>query len=218
MAGLPGAFDRYDIPGLRRMLDRYREVSPQCLRDNLARFLRAVIPVAEEVGCRMAIRTDDPPRPLMGLPRTVSNADDLAFITEAVDSVANGITLCSGSLGAGPNNDVPAIARQFASRIHYHPAGRQRHPPRNRPAPCGRCPPTALQTAHTTRVFSRYSPGPLGQPPFEILGPSGRAATAPRFTTRRYTSASVAGCERIQPGRRARGRSACGLQNWSSAC
>jgi mannonate dehydratase len=55
----------------------------------------------------------------MGLPRIVSNADDLAFITEAVDSVANGITLCSGSLGAGPNNDVPAIARQFASRIHF---------------------------------------------------------------------------------------------------
>jgi mannonate dehydratase len=119
MAGLPGAFDRYDIPGLRRMLDRYREVSPQRLRDNLARFLRAVIPVAEEVGVRMAIHPDDPPRPLMGLPRIVSNADDLAFITEAVDSVANGITLCSGSLGAGPNNDVPAIARQFASRIHF---------------------------------------------------------------------------------------------------
>ena len=119
MAGLPGAFDRYDIPGLRRMLDRYREVSPQRLRDNLARFLRAVIPVAEEVGVRMAIHPDDPPRPLMGLPRIVSNADDLAFITEAVDSVANGITLCSGSLGAGPNNDVPAIARQFAARIHF---------------------------------------------------------------------------------------------------
>ena len=97
MAGLPGAFDRYDIPGLRRMLDRYREVSPQRLRDNLARFLRAVIPVAEEVGVRMAIHPDDPPRPLMGLPRIVSNADDLAFITEAVDSVANGITLCSGA-------------------------------------------------------------------------------------------------------------------------
>jgi mannonate dehydratase len=119
MAGLPGAFDRYDIPGLRRMLDRYREVSPQRLRDNLARFLRAVIPVAEEVGVRMAIHPDDPPRPLMGLSRIVSNADDLAFITEAVDSVANGITLCSGSLGAGPRNDVPAIARQFASRIHF---------------------------------------------------------------------------------------------------
>jgi mannonate dehydratase len=119
MAGLPGAFDRYDIAGLRRMLERYQGMTPQDLRDNLARFLRAIIPVAEEVGVRMAIHPDDPPRSLMGLPRIVSNAEDLALITEAVDSVANGITLCSGSLGAGPDNDVPAIARRFASRIYF---------------------------------------------------------------------------------------------------
>ena len=119
MAGLPGAFDRYDIDGLRRMLARYRDVTPERLRENLARFLRAVIPTAEAVGVRMAIHPDDPPRPLMGLPRIVSNADDLAFITEAVDSAANGITLCSGSLGANPANDVPAIARRFAPRIHF---------------------------------------------------------------------------------------------------
>jgi mannonate dehydratase len=119
MAGLPGAFDRYDIPGLRRMLDRYRDVDAQRLRENLARFLREVIPVAEEVGVRMAIHPDDPPRPLLGLPRIVSNADDLAFILGAIDSPANGITLCSGSLGAGASNDVPAIARRFAERIHF---------------------------------------------------------------------------------------------------
>jgi mannonate dehydratase len=119
MAGLPGAFDRYDIPGLRRMLDAYREITPQRLRENLARFLREVIPMAEEVGVRMAIHPDDPPRPLMGLPRIVSNADDLAFIVGAVDSPANGITLCSGSLGAGPANDVPAIAQRFAECIHF---------------------------------------------------------------------------------------------------
>ena len=119
MAGLPGAFDRYDIPGLRHMLDRYREVTPARLRENLARFLREVIPTAEEVGVRFAIHPDDPPRPLMGLPRIVSGADDLAFIVGAVDSMANGITLCSGSLGAGAHNDVPEIARRFASRIHF---------------------------------------------------------------------------------------------------
>jgi mannonate dehydratase len=119
MAGLPGAFDRYDIPGLRRMLDRYRDITLEQLRENLARFLREVIPVAEEVGMRMCIHPDDPPRPLLGLPRVVSNAEDLAFITGAVDSVANGITLCSGSLGANPANDVPAIARRFSSRIHF---------------------------------------------------------------------------------------------------
>jgi mannonate dehydratase len=119
MAGLPGAFDRYDIPGLRRMLDRYREVDAQRLRENLARFLREVIPVAEEVGVRMAIHPDDPPRPLMGLPRIVSNAEDLAYIVGAVDSPSNGITLCTGSLGAGPMNDVPAIAERFAGKIHF---------------------------------------------------------------------------------------------------
>jgi mannonate dehydratase len=119
MAGLPGAFDRYDIPGLRRMLERYRDVTPQRLRENLARFLREVIPVADEAGVRMAIHPDDPPRPLMGLPRIVSNEDDLAFITAAVDSPANGVTLCSGSLGAGPANDVPAIARRFSPRVHF---------------------------------------------------------------------------------------------------
>jgi mannonate dehydratase len=119
MAGLPGAFDRYDLPGLRKMLDRYREVTRERLRDNLARFLREVIPTAEEAGIRMAIHPDDPPRPLMGLPRIVSNADDIAFILGAVDAPANGLTLCSGSLGAGPANDVPAIARRFAKRIHF---------------------------------------------------------------------------------------------------
>ncbi len=119
MAGLPGAYDRYDIPGLRRMLERYREMTPARLRENLARFLREVIPTAEEVGVRMCIHPDDPPRPLMGLPRIVSNADDLAFIVDAVGSEANGITLCSGSLGAGPKNDVPAIASRFAHRIHF---------------------------------------------------------------------------------------------------
>ncbi|WP_406856995.1 mannonate dehydratase [Alsobacter sp. KACC 23698] len=119
MAGLPGAFDRYDIPGLRRHLARYEGVSREALRQNLARFLREVIPTAEEVGIRMAIHPDDPPRSLMGLPRIVSSEDDLAFILGAVGSQANGLTLCTGSLGAGAHNDIPAIARRFASRIHF---------------------------------------------------------------------------------------------------
>jgi mannonate dehydratase len=119
MAGLPGAFDRYDIPALRRMLELYRDIGTERLRENMARFLREVIPVAEEVGIRMAIHPDDPPRPLLGLPRIVSNADDLDFIVKAVPSASNGLTLCSGSLGAGASNDVPAIAAQFAEHIHF---------------------------------------------------------------------------------------------------
>lgn len=119
MAGLPGAYDRYDIPGLRVMLDRYKDIDAGALRANLARFLREVIPVADEVGIRMCIHPDDPPRSLMGLPRIVSNADDIAFILGAVDSPANGLTFCSGSLGAGPANDVPGIAKRYANRISF---------------------------------------------------------------------------------------------------
>jgi mannonate dehydratase len=119
MAGLPGAYDRYDIPGLRVMLDRYRGMDRDTLRANLARFLREVIPTAEEVGVRMCIHPDDPPRSLMGLPRIVSNEEDIAFILGAVASPANGLTLCSGSLGAGVANDVPRIAKRFANRIWF---------------------------------------------------------------------------------------------------
>jgi mannonate dehydratase len=119
MAGLPGAFDRYDAPGLRRMLDRYKGMTRETLRENLARFLREVIPTAEEAGIRMCIHPDDPPRPLLGLPRIVSNADDLAFIVEAVPSEANGLTFCTGSLGAGVDNDVPAMAKRFAGHIKF---------------------------------------------------------------------------------------------------
>jgi mannonate dehydratase len=119
MAGLPGAFDRYDLPGLAKALARYRDVSAARLRENLARFLREVCPVAEEVGIRMAIHPDDPPRSLLGLPRIVSNAEDLAFIVKAYDSPANGITLCTGSLGAGKGNNLPEIAVTFAPRVNF---------------------------------------------------------------------------------------------------
>jgi mannonate dehydratase len=119
MTGLPGAFDRYDIEGLRQMLDRYRGITADVLHDHLARFLREVVPTAEECGMRLAIHPDDPPRPLMGLPRIVSTAQDIERILAAVDSSANGLTFCTGSLGAGVANDVPAMARRFAGRTHF---------------------------------------------------------------------------------------------------
>ena len=119
MAGLPGAFDRYDVPGLRRMIARYKGMTADGLRERLAHFLREVIPTAEEVGIRMGIHPDDPPRPLFGLPRIVSTEDDLAFLLDAVKSEANGLTFCTGSLGAGQTNDVPAMAKRFADRVHF---------------------------------------------------------------------------------------------------
>jgi mannonate dehydratase len=119
MAGLPGAYDRYDIPALREVLARYRDMTADGLRANLLAFLKEIIPLAEELGMRFAIHPDDPPRPLMGLPRIVATEADIAAILDSVPSPANGLTLCSGSLGAGPANDVPDIARRFADRIHF---------------------------------------------------------------------------------------------------
>ncbi len=119
MAGLPGAFDRYDVPGLRRALKGYEGINRDALRANYRRFLQEVVPAAEDLGMRLCVHPDDPPRDILGLPRIVSSAADLDWVLSAVDSPANGITLCSGSLGANPANDVPAIARATASRIHF---------------------------------------------------------------------------------------------------
>jgi mannonate dehydratase len=118
-AGLPGAYDRYDIPNLRAMLARYKGIDKATLRANFARFLREVIPTAEEAGIRMCVHPDDPPRPMFGLPRIVSNGDDVDFVVNAVPSNANGVTFCTGSLGAGAANDVPALAERFAPLIHF---------------------------------------------------------------------------------------------------
>ena len=119
MAGLPGAFDRYDVNGLRDALTQYDGIDRAALRANYKRFLDEVIPAAEELGMRLCVHPDDPPRDILGLPRIVSNGDDLDWVLAAHDSPANGITLCSGSLGANPQNDVPAIAARVADRIHF---------------------------------------------------------------------------------------------------
>jgi len=119
MAGLPGAFDRYDIPSLKTALAAYDGISRDDLRANYARFLAEVIPTAQELDMRLCVHPDDPPRDILGLPRIVSDADDIAWIMAAEDTPQNGLTLCSGSLGANPANDVPAIAARFADRIHF---------------------------------------------------------------------------------------------------
>ncbi|MEF2070855.1 mannonate dehydratase [Consotaella aegiceratis] len=119
MAGLPGAYERYDVAGLREVLKRYGGITVDDIRANYVKFLQAVIPAAEEAGVQLCVHPDDPPRSIFGLPRVVKDADDIGFIMEAVPSLANGLTLCSGSLGANPANDVPAIAKRFADRIHF---------------------------------------------------------------------------------------------------
>ncbi len=119
MAGLPGAYDRYDVEGLRAALATYDGIDREGLRANYARWLAEVIPTAEELGIKMCVHPDDPPRDILGLPRIMSGRDDIAWLYDQQDTRANGLTLCSGSLGANPANDVPAIAREFADRIHF---------------------------------------------------------------------------------------------------
>ncbi|MFC6762088.1 mannonate dehydratase [Sulfitobacter porphyrae] len=119
MAGIPGAFDRYDVAGLKTALADYDGIGRDALRANYKRFLDEIIPTAEALGMRLCVHPDDPPRNILGLPRIVSDGEDLDWILNAYDSPANGVTLCAGSLGANPVNDVPAIAAKVADRIHF---------------------------------------------------------------------------------------------------
>ena len=118
---LPGWDASYKPEELRNLLAEYKNVGEEALWCNLEYFLKAIIPVAVEAGVKMAMHPDDPPRPIFGLPRIVKNRDDLARLLAIVDTPANGLTLCSGSLGADPGNDIEALVREFGGmgRIHF---------------------------------------------------------------------------------------------------
>lgn len=118
-AGLPGSADGYTLPQLRDHLATYDGISREKLQQHLIDFLAEVTPVAEAVGINICAHPDDPPWALLGLPRILSTEADYAHMLDYVDSRANGMTLCTGSLGARAENDLPAIARRFASRIHF---------------------------------------------------------------------------------------------------
>lgn len=118
-AGLPGSADGYTLDQLREKLLTYQGITARKLQTNLVDFLSEVVPVAEKVGINICAHPDDPPWPLLGLPRILSTEADYAYILDTVYSRANGVTLCSGSLGARADNDLPAIAERFASRIHF---------------------------------------------------------------------------------------------------
>jgi mannonate dehydratase len=120
-AALPGWAAAYRAGELQALLAAYGAVDAERLWDNLAYFLERVVPVAEQAGVRMAIHPDDPPWPIFGLPRIITNAAALERLVALVDSPANGVTFCTGSLGASPENDLPAMARRLGSlgRIHF---------------------------------------------------------------------------------------------------
>ena len=117
---LPGWAGGYDATALEMLLAAYREMDVERLWDNLAYFLERVVPVAERVGVKMAVHPDDPPWPIFGLPRILGSGAALERLVELVDSPANGVTLCTGSLGAAPENDLPALARRLGARGRIH--------------------------------------------------------------------------------------------------
>jgi mannonate dehydratase len=124
---LPAWANAYGPGDLPRLLARYENVDEERLWDALAAFLEAVVPVAESLGISLAIHPDDPPWSIFGLPRIITDANAIRRLTSLVDSPSNGITFCTGSLGALPANDLVAMAREFAPQVRFAHARNVRH-------------------------------------------------------------------------------------------
>jgi mannonate dehydratase len=117
--GLPGAAEEMSLEDVKGHLALYDRIGAERLRANLVDFLEQVAPLAEELGVRICCHPDDPPFPLLGLPRVMSTEADYRAVMEAVDVPANGVTLCSGSLGARGDNDLPGMMRRLGERVHF---------------------------------------------------------------------------------------------------
>lgn len=119
LLGLPGSNEAFSLDTFQGLLNEYATIGDRELRQHLYEFIREVAPVAQEVGVKLCIHPDDPPRPLLGLPRVVSTEGDLAQLMAASPETANGITFCTGSLGIRPDNDLPGMIERFGHRIHF---------------------------------------------------------------------------------------------------
>lgn len=119
IAGLPGAEEGYTLAEFQAQLDRYKDISPDKFREHLAHFLNEIIPVAQEVGIKMAVHPDDPPRPILGLPRIVSTIEDMQWYVDTQPLPANGFTMCTGSYGVRSDNDLVEMTKRFADRIYF---------------------------------------------------------------------------------------------------
>ena len=111
--------DEHPIELFRQFLDLYKGIDKEKLRENMKYFLEAIMPVCEETGINMCVHPDDPPIPVLGLPRIVNSDEDIEWFLSAVDNPHNGLTFCAGSLSAGIQNDVVALARKYAKRTHF---------------------------------------------------------------------------------------------------
>ena len=111
--------DKNPVSIFKRLLALYKDINRDALRENMRYFLSAIMPVCEEYGVNMCVHPDDPPFQVLGLPRIVTNENDIEWFLNAVDNLHNGLTFCAGSLSAGEHNDTRELAKKFAKRTHF---------------------------------------------------------------------------------------------------